>query len=468
MYDEETRRRALELIDSGMSPAQASAAMGGRPGKKAVREWARRRAEGSPQRKQVVRLGAEEKVAAVRRVRSGEGAGSVARGLGVCAQTVRNWVRAAARDGEVSLVTEEDARSRVAMRSPGGLPDDPEELRRMVIELQFEVDLRDALLEVVKKDPGADCAKLSNREKAELVGALRPAYSLTFLLPRVGIAGSTYHYQRARIEEGRDPDEDIRAEVARLFEESGGTDGYRRIHAALEVRGDGTRPSEKRVRRVMGQEGLLVAYDRRRLRGYDSYDRAAAEADPDVLPNVPLREDGSHDFSAPAPNVLWLTDVTEFRLPDDARRVYLSPVLDCYDSSIVGWEVALSACSASLTDPSLEMACSCLREGDAPTLHSDGGGQYHAESWKSTCAGHGVARSMSRPGHSPDNSRMEGFFGTLKNLRFHHRDWSGWTADEFVAEVDRWIVEYNEGRRKESLGWKTPMEYRRAALADAA
>lgn len=40
--------------------------------------------------------------------------------------------------------------------------------------------------------------------------------------------------------------------------------------------------------------------------------------------NAPLAADGAHDFTAPAPNRLWLTDVTEFRLPC-GRKVYLSP-----------------------------------------------------------------------------------------------------------------------------------------------
>ena len=278
---------------------------------------------------------------------------------------------------------------------------------------------------------------------------------------------STYHYQSARIDEDADPDADIRGEVARLFAESGSTHGYRRIKAQMDAGGALAHKSEKRVRRVMRQEGLAVPYDRKRRRRYDSYDRAADEADRDPVPNAPLADDGTHDFAAPAPNVLWVTDVTEFRLPDDPRRVYLSPVLDCFDGSVVGWQAALTASSEGLTDPSLEMACAQLREGDAPTCHSDRGAQYHAASWRAICEANGVRRSMSRKARSPDNARMEGFFGTLKNERFHWRDWSGWTAEEFVEEVGRWMVEHNEGRRKLSLGWRTPMEYRMAALAEA-
>ena len=63
----------------------------------------------------------------------------------------------------------------------------------------------------------------------------------------------------------------------------------------------------------MRQEGLRVAYDEKRRRRYGSCDRAADDADREAAPDVPLQEDVSHDFAAPEPNVLWVTDVTEFR-----------------------------------------------------------------------------------------------------------------------------------------------------------
>ena len=408
MYGEETRERALAMLAEGLSQREVSRRMGGSPSPTCVRKWQRGEVPGRAPRRDAVRLSAQEKLAAVRRVLGGEHYRAVADDVGCSPTALLGWRRAYAERGEAGIVTGEDARRRVETRSADGLPDDPEELKAMVLELQFQADLAREMLEIVKKDPGADPATLSRREQTLLARRLRPAYSLTFLTRRLGLPASTYHYQSARIDAGADPDADIRREVVRLFEEGGGTDGYRRTKAEMDASGGPlARKSEKRVRRVMREEGLRVAYDRRRLRGYDSYDRSAAASDPDALPNVPLGEDGSHDFSAPAPNVLWVTDVTEFRLPDDPRRVYLSPVLDCFDSSLVGWEVALSATSEALTDPSLEMACGALREGDAPTLHGDGGGQYHALSWKAICAEHGIARSMSRPGHSPDNARME-------------------------------------------------------------
>jgi putative transposase len=286
MFDKETRGRALGLVASGLSPAEASARMGGHPSGATIARWGSPGGRGGRPRKRTVRLGTYERIASVRRVSSGEPVRAVAGDVGVGAQALRNWVRAAASGA--ALMTEEEAALRASMRRPEGLPDDPEELRRMVVELQFQVDLRDELIEIVKKDPGADRSTLSNRERAELVGALREAYSLTFLLPRVGVAESTYHYQRARAAEARDRDADIRDEVAGLFSESGRTHGYRRIKAEMDAGGALAGRSEKRVRRVMREEGLEVAYDRRRRERYDSYDRRADEADRDPVPSVPL------------------------------------------------------------------------------------------------------------------------------------------------------------------------------------
>lgn len=40
----------------------------------------------------------------------------------------------------------------------------------------------------------------------------------------------------------------------------------------------------------------------------------------------------NRDFSAGAPNEKWLTDITEFQIPDG--KVYLSPMIDCFDGMV--------------------------------------------------------------------------------------------------------------------------------------
>src|SRR3712207_8190837 len=41
------------------------------------------------------------------------------------------------------------------------------------------------------------------------------------------------------------------------------------------------------------------------------------------------------DFTTSKPNEKWLTDVTEFSIPSDKRKLYLSPIMDLFDNSII-------------------------------------------------------------------------------------------------------------------------------------
>jgi putative transposase len=95
-------------------------------------------------------------------------------------------------------------------------------------------------------------------------------------------------------------------------------------------------------------------------------------------------------------------------------------------------------------------------------IHSDCGCHYRWPEWISICDEAGVTRSMSRKGCSPDNSRMEGFFGTMKTEMFYGRDWEGVTLDELAARIDAYIERHNTKRIKRSLGGMSPLEYRQS------
>lgn len=59
---------------------------------------------------------------------------------------------------------------------------------------------------------------------------------------------------------------------------------------------------------------------------------------------------------------------------------------------------------------------------------------------------------------------MEGFFGRLKMELFDTQDWKGRSARELISELDSWLAYYDEERPKQSLGWLSPMQYRRQHL----
>ena len=92
------------------------------------------------------------------------------------------------------------------------------------------------------------------------------------------------------------------------------------------LRGNNRVISEKVVRRLMAEEQLVVKRTRRRR--YNSYCGEIGPAPENLL---------ARDFSSCRPNEKWLTDITEFQLP--AGKVYLSPVIDCFDGQVVSWSI---------------------------------------------------------------------------------------------------------------------------------
>jgi transposase InsO family protein len=50
----------------------------------------------------------------------------------------------------------------------------------------------------------------------------------------------------------------------------------------------------------------------------------------------------------------------------------------------------------------------------------------------------------------------------MKNEMFYGKNWMGVTVDEFIQEVNAYVLWYNAERIKGSLGWLSPLEYRRS------
>ena len=127
------------------------------------------------------------------------------------------------------------------------------------------------------KGEGSHPASMSNRRKCELGERLRAATGrpLREITAFLRISRSSYEYWRARL---RRPDKyaALRGRVRELFEEGGRNWGYRTIWARL--RREGRRVSEKVVRRLMREEGLAVVYNRRRRRGWSSYEGEVSAA----------------------------------------------------------------------------------------------------------------------------------------------------------------------------------------------
>ena len=156
-------------------------------------------------------------------------------------------------------------------------------------------------------------------------------------------------------------------------------------------------------------------------------------------------------------NEKWLTDITEFAIP--AGKVYLSPIVDCFDGLLVNWNISTSP-DAVLVNSMLDDAAKLLSVGEKPIIHSDRGVHYRWPGWIDRMEKNGFIRSMSKKGCSPDNSACEGVFGRIKNELFYNADWSGVNISEFIGILNDYLYWYNEKRIKKSLGYLSPIEYR--------
>ena len=314
---------------------------------------------------------------------------------------------------------------------------DVDRQRREKRELDIEIAIRKGVIELLGKEPGAVPENLTSREKAILVKQTSEKLGVTArsLLPVVGIARSTYHYQ-LRAMKRPDKDSGLLELVREAFENSKRRYGYKRIH--LELKGMGIVASAKRIMRLMTRHGLVPLF--KSAKRYSSYKGELTKAPKNLV---------NRDFHAEAPNRLWVTDLTEFSIP--AGKAYLSPVIDCYDGLPVAWTIGTSP-NADLANGMLADACSTLKDGEKPIIHSDRGCHYRWPEWIRICKEHGLTRSMSAKGCSPDNNAAEGFFGRLKQEFFHKRSFAGVTMDEFIGMLDEYMVWYRDRRIKTEFG----------------
>lgn len=288
-----------------------------------------------------------------------------------------------------------------------------------------------------------------------MVEALRAEYRPCEILPVAGMAKSSYEYA-GNAQAGGEAGERAAARKAVIEASgaSGGTYGYGRVYARVNAdAGDGAAIGEWTVRGIMEEENL-VACAARKKRRYSSYEGEISEAPENLLRD----ERGRHHFRSNKPNELWITDVTEFRIP--AGKAYLSPIADCFDGMPPSWSISTSP-DAEMANSSLLGACKRLNEGDHPKIHSDRGRHYRWPGWIRICDEKGPVRSMSRKGCSPDNARCEGFFGRLKIEFFHGCDWAGITIEEFMGMLDAYLRWYRDVRIKGDLDYRSPMQYRR-------
>jgi putative transposase len=218
--------------------------------------------------------------------------------------------------------------------------------------------------------------------------------------------------------------------------------GYRFIADELEAAGH--QVGERRVWRLCAQQRIWSTTTKKGRRG------SGKTPGPAVYDDLVERQ-----FSAPRPDAIWVTDITEH--PTVEGKLYCCAIKDLFSNRIVGYALA-ERMTAGLAVTALRQAIARRQPQGTVVVHSDRGGQFRSRAFRAVLKAAGLIGSMGRVAAAGDNAAMESFFSLLQKNVLDRRRWR--TRAELSYAVIVWIEHtYNRRRRQRALGKLTPVEF---------
>jgi transposase InsO family protein len=165
------------------------------------------------------------------------------------------------------------------------------------------------------------------------------------------------------------------------------------------------------------------------------------------------------NFTAEAPNTLWLTDITEHATGEG--KLYLCAIKDVYSNRIVGYSIS-DRMKARLAVQALENGIAGRAATGAEVagciVHADRGSQFRARKFHRALTRHGMVGSMGKVASAADNAAMESFFSLLQKNVLDRQPWP--TREQLRIAIVTWTERtYHRRRRQAALGRLTPIEF---------
>jgi transposase InsO family protein len=151
----------------------------------------------------------------------------------------------------------------------------------------------------------------------------------------------------------------------------------------------------------------------------------------------------NQDFHGSVPNTKWLSDISEVSTADG--KLYISPLLDCFDGQIVGLGMADNM-KKELCISAFDQACQ-RHNAYGMIFHSDRGSQYTSQKFREALESRSAVQSMSGTGRCYDNARMESFFATLKKEKLYKLKTELLPMETVKSIIFRWVFTYYNRER---------------------
>ncbi len=223
--------------------------------------------------------------------------------------------------------------------------------------------------------------------------------------------------------------------------------GYRRMTSWINHFNQ-TTYSKNRVHRIMKKLGIHSVIRKKKKKYKSSNTEINAE------------NKLGRNFYATKPNEKWATDVTEFKVPGEKKKLYLSAIIDLYDRYPVSHVIS---CRNDNKLVFKTFAKAMDSNPDAkPIFHSDRGFQYTSTVFQRKLKEHEIEQSMSRVGHCIDNGPTEGFWGIIKSEMYQMYEITDEASLRYA--INDYIRFYTKERPQDRYHCKTPYEVRNEAL----
>jgi len=252
-----------------------------------------------------------------------------------------------------------------------------------------------------------------------------------------------YAWQQRQQQPGEQPESAWEAALDQTFETHKKRYGTRRLRVALRQQGH-----------CVGRQALRTAMRRRGLRAL----QAKAYTPRTTDPTHGLRCAPNRLLNQPKPtqaNQVWVSDSTYLPLASGAWA-YLCAFQDAASKHVVGWHV-MATMPDKLITKSLQRALLAQQPAPGLLVHSDRGGQYCGNAYRTLLHRHQALRSQSRRGECDDNAQAESLKSRLKTEELEASEWPVF-ADLADAQgsVATYFDYYNYERLHSSIGYQLP------------
>jgi len=249
-----------------------------------------------------------------------------------------------------------------------------------------------------------------------------------------------YVKRRSRREE---EEKTRKAEIKRIFDESGGTYGPARINGV--IRRNGGKASYRKTSRYMAEMGMQSIHNRHRTRSLTDSRKARGAGYPNLV--------RGKTFDRPYQAIC--SDITY--LKSGEGWLYLCVFKDIVTGEILG-EATSESLKKELVIQALKNTLGRHRLKPETIVHMDRGSQYTSKAFIDILKQNRLEASFSRVGMPGDNAWAESFFATLKKECIHFRHFR--TREELREAVFAWLEGfYNSRRVQAKLGYLSPREY---------